>query len=147
LIGYGRALLLDNSVWARLLDGRLDGARRRTFDAALAAGELWTCPPVLLEMRYSAREGDFAAVAEEFDALPHAPLKAEAAAAAVGAQAELAAARGVSHRVKPVDLLIASIAATENLGVLHHDHDYDTIAQHTSLDFESVWAGDRGGLG
>lgn len=148
LTGYGRSLLLDNSVWARLLDGRLAGAAHRIFDTALAAGELWTCPPTLLEMRYSARdERHFAALAKELDALPHAPLRAEAAAAAVAAQAELAGAAGVSHRVKPVDLLIASIAATESLGVLHHDHDYDTIAQHTSLTFDSVWAGRRGSLG
>ena len=148
MTGYGRALLLDNSVWARLLDGRLTGPSRKTFDAALAAGELWTCPPSLLEMRYSAREDDgFALTAKRLDALPHAPLNAEAAAAAVTAQAKLAAVPGISHRVKPVDLLIASIAATQNLGVLHYDHDYDTIEQHTSLSFSSVWVAPRGSIG
>jgi predicted nucleic acid-binding protein len=49
----------------------------------------------------------------------------QAAAAAVTAQAELAAVPGISYRVKPVDLLIAATAAEHNLGVLHHDHDYD----------------------
>lgn len=38
--GYGNALLLDNSVWARLIDGRLADAERETFEDALAAGEL-----------------------------------------------------------------------------------------------------------
>jgi predicted nucleic acid-binding protein len=148
LTGYGRALLLDNSVWARLLDDRLIGPPRKTFDAALAAGELWTCPPSLLEMRYSAREGNgFALTAKRLDALRHAPLTTEAAAAAVMAQAELAAVSGISHRVKPVDLLIASTAAEHNLGVLHYDHDYDTIEQHTSLSFSSVWVAPRGGIG
>jgi hypothetical protein len=148
LIGYGRALLVDNSVWARLLDGRLADAHRKTFDAALAAGELWTCPLTLLEMRYSARnEHDFAVTAKRLEALPHAPLDADAGAAALAAQAELAATAGVSHRVKPVDLLIAAIAAANALGVLHHDRDYDTIAHHTSLAFESVWAGPPGGAG
>jgi|HubBroStandDraft_2_1064218.scaffolds.fasta_scaffold00810_11 predicted nucleic acid-binding protein len=145
---YGRALLFDHSVWARLLDGRLTGSSRETFESALIANELWTCPPSLLEMRYSARGGhDFALVTEELDALPHAPLTAKAAAAAVTAQAELAAVAGISHRVKPVDLLIASIAATEELGVLHYDHDYDTIERHTSLSFSSVWAAPRGSIG
>jgi len=148
LSGYGKALLLDNSVWARLIDGRLADAERETFEAALAAGELWTCPPSLLEMRYSARDSqDFALLSEELNAIPHAPLKAEAAAAAVTAQAELAAVPGVSHRVKPVDLSIAGIAATQNLGVLHYDHDYDTIEQHTSLSFSSVWVAPRGSIG
>ncbi len=146
--GYGSALLLDNSVWARLVDGRLTGPARETFEAALTAGELWTCPPTLLEMRYSARDSEgFALTAARLDALLHAPLDAEAAAAAVTAQAELAATAGISHRVKPVDLLIASIAAAHDLGVLHYDHDYDTIEQHTSLSFSSVWAAPRGSAG
>lgn len=99
-------------------------------------------------MRYSAREDDgFALTAKRLDALTHAPLNADAAAAAVTAQAELAAVPGISHRVKPVDLLIAGIAATQNLGVLHYDHDYDTIEQHTSLSFGSVWVAPRGGIG
>ena len=146
MTGYNRALLLDNSVWARAMDGRLAGDSRKVFETALAAGELWTCPPALLEMRYSARD-EFAEIARELDALPRAPLSAEAADAALVAQAELAAAPGISHRVKPVDLLIAAIAATEGLGVLHDDHDYDTIAEHTSLSFASVWVAKRGSAG
>jgi predicted nucleic acid-binding protein len=148
LTGYRKALLLDNSVWARLLDGRLTGSPRKTFEAALAAGQLWTCPPALLEMRYSARdEQGFALTAGRLNALPHALLTGASGALAVTAQAELAAAPGVSHRVKPVDLLIAAVAATESLGVLHYDHDYDTIARHTSLSFSSVWVAPRGSLG
>lgn len=146
--GYGKSLLFDNSVWARLLDGRLEGPPRETFEAALIADELWTCPPTLLEMRYSARDSDgFVITAKRLDALSHAPLTAEAAATALTAQAELAAAPGISHRVKPVDLLIASVATTEGLGVLHYDHDYDTIVQHTSLSFPSVWVAPRGSIG
>jgi predicted nucleic acid-binding protein len=145
LTGYDQPLILDNSIWARLLDGRLTGRARETVEAALGAGELWTCPPTLLEMRYSARDGKgFALTAVRLDALPHAPLSAESAASAVTAQAELAAVAGISHRVEPVDLLIA---ATEDVGVLHYDHDYDTIEQHTSLSFNSVWAATRGSLG
>lgn len=148
MIGYGRPLLLDNSVWARLLDGRLAGPPRKTFEAALAAGGLWTSPPTLLEMLYSARdERGFALTTGRLDALPHAPLTAEAAARALTAQAELAAAPGVSHRVKPVDLLIAAVAAAAGIGVLHYDRDYDTIAEHTALDFASVWIAPRGSLG
>jgi predicted nucleic acid-binding protein len=146
--GYGQELLLDNSVWARATDGRLIGSPREIFDAALAAGELWACPPALLEMRYSARGSDgFALTAVRLGALPQARLTADAAEAAVRAQGELAATSGVSHRAKPVDLLIAAIAADAGLGVLHHDHDYDTIAAHTSLSFASVWVAPRGSIG
>ncbi len=145
--GYGQALLIDHSVWARSSDGRLSGTARTRFETALAAGELWTCPPALLEMRYSARDGgQFAEIANELDALEHAPLTSEAAKTALTAQAELAMAPGVSHRVKPVDLLIAAIAAISRIGVLHYDHDYDTIATHTSLSFASAWVAPRGSM-
>jgi predicted nucleic acid-binding protein len=148
LSGYGQQLLLDNSVWARALDSRLAGGRRETFEQALANGELWTCPPTLLEMRYSARDGEqFATLARQLDALPHASLDAESAAGALSAQAELAKAKGISHRVKPVDLLIAAIASAHGLGVLHYDHDYDTIKQRSSLSYASVWVAPRGSIG
>jgi predicted nucleic acid-binding protein len=144
---YGNLVLLDNSAWARALDGRIAGAIRDRFERALAAGELWTCPPGYMEMRFSARdEVAFAGVTGELDALPDAPLTAEDARAAVRAQAELAAAPGVSHRVKPVDLLIAAVAAREGLGVLHYDRDYDMIAEHTSLRFQSIWVAPRGSI-
>lgn len=146
--GYGQHLLLDNSVWARALDRRLTGRRREVFERALADGELWTCPPTLLEMRYSARDSEhFATLAKQLDALSHAPLDVESAAGALTAQAELARAKGISHRVKPEDLLIAAIANAHGLGVLHYDHDYDTIEQHTSLSFASIWAAPRGSMG
>jgi predicted nucleic acid-binding protein len=145
--GYGQTLLIDHSVWARATDGRLTGRPREMFDATLAAGELWTCPPALLEMRYSARDGKaFAITAKRLDALTHVPLSAEAAQSAVNAQAELARTPGISHRVKPVDLLIAASAAAANIGVLHYDHDYDTIAEHTSLVFTSKWVAPRGSM-
>ena len=147
MIGYGQALLIDNSAWARAIDGRLTGPPRRRFDAALTAGELWTCPPTLLEMLYSAQdESGFTLTRERLGALMHAPLTADAAAQALTAQAQLAAAPGVSHRVKPVDLLIAAVAASAKLGVLHYDHDYDLIAQHTPLAFPSVWVAPRGSI-
>lgn len=147
MIGYGHALLIDNSAWARAVDGRLTGPPRKRFDAALTAGELWTCPPTLLEMLYSAQgERDFTLTQGRLGALMHTPLTADAAALALAAQAQLAAAAGVSHRVKPVDLLIAAVAAGAGLGVLHHDRDYDTIAEHTSLAFPSVWVAPRGSI-
>jgi len=142
---YGGAVVLDNSAWARTLDGRVAGKRRKHFDQALASGELWTCPPSLLEMRFSGRDmAGFQLTARRLAALPHALLTSAAADAAVQAQEELAVAPGVSHRVKPVDLLIAAVAASGGLGVLHYDGDYDTIAEHTSLRFASVWVAPRG---
>jgi predicted nucleic acid-binding protein len=144
---YGGAVVLDNSAWARTLDGRVTGSARKHFEHALASGELWTCPPALLEMRFSGRDtAGFQLTARRLSALPYASLTAAAADAAVQAQEELAVAPGVSHRVKPVDLLIAAVAASEGLGVLHYDGDYDTIAEHTSLRFASVWVAPKGSI-
>lgn len=139
--------MLDNSAWARTLDGRVTGSARKQFEHALASGELWACPPALLEMRFSARDREgFLGAGRELSALPCASLTGAAADAAVQAQEDLAVAPGVSHRVKPVDLLIAAVAASEGLGVLHYDGDYDTIAEHTSLRFASVWVAPKGSI-
>jgi hypothetical protein len=98
-------------------------------------------------MRYSARDAaGFETTARRLDALPVAPLTAEAADAAVAAQAELSATPGVSHRVKPVDLLIAAVASVAGVGVMHYDQDYDTLAEHTSLSFASIWVAPRGSI-
>ena len=48
----------------------------------------------------------------------------------------------------PLDLhhRLAAVADQQALGVLHYDHDYDTIAAHTPLTFRSVWIAPRGTL-
>ena len=43
------------------------------------------------------------------------------------------------HRLAPADVLIAACAHEAGAGVLHYDRDYDLIAEHTVLSFESVW--------
>jgi predicted nucleic acid-binding protein len=65
---------------------------------------------------------------------------------ALQAQAKLAANQRISHRVKPVDLLVAAVADRHGAGVLH-DGDYDLIAKHTDLRFDSMWAAKRGSAG
>jgi predicted nucleic acid-binding protein len=62
------------------------------------------------------------------------------------AQAQLAANQRVSHRVKPIDLLVAGVADRHEAAILHYDSDYDVIAEHTDLSFESVWVAKRGSL-
>jgi len=140
-----RLALLDTSVWARLRDGRLAGQAADELYGRLEAGELALTEPLLLEMRYSARDGrDFALLAEELDALTLLPLDGGATGRALDAQAQLAALPGVSHRVKPVDLLVASVAERHGAAVLHYDADYDLLADRTDLAFVSVWAVNRG---
>jgi len=137
--------LLDTSAWARLTDGRLDPT---AVLGALEAGSLGVTEPLLLEMRYSARDArSFAALTEELGALPLLPLTTDAVRRATVAQGELAADRRISHRVKPIDLLVAAVAHEHGVAILHYDHDYDTLADHTGLRFESRWIAARGSLG
>jgi predicted nucleic acid-binding protein len=141
------AILLDTSVWARLRDGRIAGATAERLLDRLEQGELALTEPLLLEMRYSARDGrDFGLLAEELDALPLLMLDPAATRRALDAQAQLAAAPDISHRVKPIDLLVAAVAERHATAVLHYDADYELLAQRTDLTFESIWIAERGSL-
>jgi predicted nucleic acid-binding protein len=102
---------------------------------------------LLLEMRYSARDGrDFELLSEELDALPLLELDTTAIHRSLDAQEQLAARPDVSHRVKPIDLLVAAVAERHAAVVLHYDADYELLATHTDLAFESVWAAKRGSI-
>jgi len=46
----------------------------------------------------------------------------------------------------PVDLIIAAIADTAGIGVLHYDAHYDLILEQTDLRFESRWLAPRGSI-
>jgi len=41
---------------------------------------------------------------------------------------------------------LAACAHEAGAGVLHYDRDYDVIAEHTSLGFESIWLAPAGTL-
>lgn len=104
--------------------------------------------PLLLEMRCSAPDrADFELLAEELDALVLLQLDREAAARSLAAQAQLAALGDVSHRVKPIDLLVAAVAERHGAAVLHYDSDYQLLAERTDLAFQSWWVAERGSLG
>jgi predicted nucleic acid-binding protein len=135
------------SAWGRVLLDRVGAGDRTRFENAVRAGDVLGCEPFLLEALYSARDGgDHARLAERLGALPRATSGPAVLRLALEAQAELARTPAVSHRVKPVDLLVAAIAHEHALGVLHYDHDYDTIAQHSGLRVRSVWIAPRGSM-
>jgi predicted nucleic acid-binding protein len=145
--GYGRPVLLDNSAWSRIINGQLSAPDRTRWESALDADEIVVCDPFRLEALYSARTArDYEELREELAALRQAPSDAETWQLALDAQAELAAARRVSHRVKIVDLLVAAAAAQHDLGVLHYDQDFDLVAEHSGLRYDSIWIADRGTL-
>lgn len=138
-------LLLDNSAWARLLGGVVSGKRARVVAAWMEAGELAVCLPFLLEAGYSARSGaDRKALMARFAELPRVAIDGEVERAALQAQRELAEIG--HHRLPPADVMIAACAHRAEAGVLHYDGDYDVLAEHTSLVFESEWLAAPGAL-
>jgi predicted nucleic acid-binding protein len=144
---YGGPVLLDNSAWARVGLGRLRGTDRDRFERAVRADELVVCPPFALEALYSARSSeDYLQLAAELGGFRRVPANERTWQIASDAQSALAADPAVSHRVKPIDLLVAAVADQHALGILHYDHDYDTIRDHTPLTFRSVWIAPRGSL-
>jgi predicted nucleic acid-binding protein len=145
--GFGGPVILDNSAWSRLLGGRVPIAVARRWEQALARDEILVCEPFRLEALYSARDTkDYMSLSEELDALGQAPCDQVVWQLAQSAQRTLASDRRVSHRIKPVDLLVAAAAHHHDVGVLHYDHDFDILAKHAGLSFTSRWLAKRGTL-
>jgi predicted nucleic acid-binding protein len=139
-------LLLDNSAWSRVVAGGLPADRAEAVAGWVEQRQLAICLPFLLEAGYSARaNADYREMMDEFDLLfPHVEIVVSIEKRALLAQRELAA-RG-QHRLAPIDVMIAACAHEVGAGVLHYDRDYDLIAKHTSLSFESVWLAPVGTL-
>jgi predicted nucleic acid-binding protein len=128
-------LVVDSSAFAR----RSAPSIRAAWAEAFRSGRLLVCPPVELELLYSARNGaDMERIAAGLTGLRRLPLTDSAARAATAAMVELAR-RGPPgwHRVRPIDCLVAACAQEAGGGVLHYDHHYDRLAE--VMDFESRW--------
>ncbi len=138
-------LLLDNSAWARMLQGVVAKARAETLAASMEAQEITVCLPFLLEVGFSARSAsDRKALMARLDGLPRVAIDSEVERLASQAQRELTEVG--HHRLAPIDIMIAACAHRAEAGVLHYDADYDILAEHTSLAFESEWLAPAGTL-
>lgn len=134
-------LLLDNSAWSRLLAGKIPPNQAEKVTRWIEQRRLGTCLPFLLEAGYSARSaGDHREMMANLEHLPRVHVDGEIEQTALEAQRELAEIG--HHRLPPTDLVIAACAHQIGGGVVHYDHDYDLIAERTSLSFESVWLGE-----
>ena len=100
------------------------------LDPALAAGLLWSCPPVDLEVLFSAQSAaEYATVFNDrATTYSQAPLAPEVGVLALELQASLATA-GTLRAVGPIDLLIAATAVHHDLTVLHYDGDFELLAE------------------
>jgi predicted nucleic acid-binding protein len=107
-----------------------DPAVAAVLDPALAAGLLWSCPPVELEVLFSAQSAaEYATVRSDREATySQAPLTPEVGGLALELQASMATA-GKLRAVGPIDLLIAATAVHHDLTVLHYDGDFEILAE------------------
>ncbi len=111
----------------------------------MSQSEIAVCLPFLLEAGYSARSAaDRRALMARFEKLPRVAINGEVERIALQAQRELAEVG--HHRLAPMDVMVAACAHRAEAGVLHYDGDYDLLAKHTSLVFESEWLAPPGTL-
>jgi predicted nucleic acid-binding protein len=132
-------LLVDSSIYARR-DHPLVAERWRQ---ASAAGQLLLVQPMLMEVLYSAKNGQ--AAARELEDLRAGydleVIDDEVWELAIRAQMDLAqVGNGYQRRFSITDVLTGALAHQGGYGVLHYDADYDHIAKHSALRYTSVWA-------
>jgi predicted nucleic acid-binding protein len=138
-------LLLDNSAWSRIVAAKLPADRAEAVAGWIEQRQLATCLPFLLEAGYSARSAaDRKTMMSDLERLPRVAVDGGVESLALATQRELAEVG--HHRLPPLDLLIAACARRAEAGVLHYDRDYDLIAEHTCLVFESEWLAPPGSL-
>lgn len=117
--------LVDKSALARWDEPTVAAV----LDPALAAGLLWTCPAVELEVLFSAQTAaEYTAVrAGRATTYSQAALEPEVGITALELQEGLAGAAKL-RAVGPIDLLIAATAIHHELTVLHYDGDFEVLA-------------------
>lgn len=147
--------LLDWSAFVRIglahtrpdTGRRLDRQTCSGFEEAVRQDRLHASPPFRMEALHSARAAtDFTLLSSRLDGLRQAAADSDTWLIAERSQRQLAEDPAVSHRISVVDLMLATIASQHGLGVLHYDSDYDLLAEHTSLEFESVWIAPAGSV-
>ncbi len=107
--------------------------------------QLATCLPFLLEAGFSALSAaDHKTMMDRLGRLPHVAVDEEVERLALDAQRDLAHVG--HHRIPLADVVIAACAHRAGTGVLHYDRDYDLIAEHTGLVYESLWIAEPGNL-
>jgi predicted nucleic acid-binding protein len=135
----GGVYLADTSAW-----GHSNRVEIRTeWIAALRSGQVATCPVVVLELLYSARNRDeFDTIHQRLGALRDVPVTRSTTQAAIAGLRELAGKGRGRHLVDVTDAMIAACAQEAGIGVLHCDRHFDRLAEVMS--FESRWLVRRG---
>lgn len=136
--------LVDNSVWGRLsTDAAVVAALKATVDLA-RPDEVLVCPPVVLEVGYSARTApDHTRLMAQLAAFPQCRQHPTVEDAML-IQSRLRNG-GLLRAVGAMDSLIAAYAMKNDATVLHFDRDFEHIAD-VMPDFRHQWVVPRGSI-
>ena len=119
--------LADTSAFTRLNKPNVASA----IGPLIAEGKIALCAPVAFELGHSARSGaDYEAIMSRIDAFESAPATEGDHQRALEVQ-RLLAQQGQHRAVSLVDALVAAIAESRNLTVLHYDADFELISNST----------------
>ena len=127
--------LADTSAWTnRHRDDRV----RIDFDRRVMRGEIATCPPVLMELLWSARaRADFEDTVSSMSALPQLEADRSAWDRAVAVWTELVR-RGRHRQARQPDLLVAAVGELAGMPVCHYDRHFDVIAEVTGQPVRAI---------
>jgi predicted nucleic acid-binding protein len=127
--------LADTSAWTnRHRDDRV----RIDFDRRVMRGEIATCPPVLMELLWSARaRADFEDTVSSMSALPQLEADRSAWDRAVAVWRELVR-RGRHRQARQPDLLVAAVGELAGMPVCHYDRHFDVIAEVTGQPVRAI---------
>lgn len=134
-----RAVYLpDTSAFSRL--GKPDVAA--AIAPLVAEGRVALCAPVAFELGFSARSAaDHGAVMSNIDAFESVPVTEGDHRRALELQS-LLADRGQHRALSLVDALVAAVAESRDLIVLHDDADFDVVSELTGQ--PTQWIVERG---
>jgi predicted nucleic acid-binding protein len=119
--------LADTSAFTRLNKPNVASA----IGPLIAEGKIALCAPVAFELGHSARsDADYQAIVSRIDAFETAPATEGDHQRALEVQ-RLLAQQGQHRAVSLVDALVAAIAESRNLTVLHYDADFELISNAT----------------
>lgn len=121
------AYLADTSTFGRLDRPRVAAA----FAPLVARGQVALCAPVAFELGFTARStSDHDALMSRIDAFESAPVTAGDHRRALELQ-RLLAGRGLHRALSLVDALVAAIAESRDLTVLHYDARFELVSEAT----------------
>ena len=126
--------LADTSTFARLSKPPVLAA----VAPLIAQGAIALCPPVMFELGFSARNrADYRSLMERLEAFECMPVTDGDHRRALKVQ-QLLVERGQHRSLSLVDGLVAAVAETRQLSVLHYDADFETVATVTGQSHEWV---------